>query len=412
MSLSLKIAIRYLFSKKSHSAINTISIVSICGVAITTMALICTLSVYNGFQDLIASLYSSLDPQIKITPATGKTFSLETPAIKELAQWPEIEEIAPVIEENALLIYRNNQTPVLLKGVPDNYAQVTQIDSILLDGEFLLRDSIANYATIGVGVANRLEVRAHYVYPLSVYTPKRKAKVNLANPSTAFNEDRMFAAAVFSVNQPEYDDQMVIVPLDMATELFDYEHQATALEIKLKDGNSEKQTLSKLSEHLGKDFIVKDRMMQQETSFRMMQIEKWMTFLILAFILMIATFNVIGSLSMLIIDKQNDIKTLRNLGADENLISKIFFTEGWLISAIGAGTGLIAGICLCWLQQEYGLLQLGQTSGAFVVDAYPVRLLWSDALAVLAIVTLLGLPAAWYPVKYLRNKWLKQSDDN
>lgn len=407
MSLSLKIAIRYLFSKKSHSAINIISMVSICGVAVTTMALICTLSVYNGFQDLIASLYSSLDPQIKITPATGKTLSLQDPSIKSLTEWQEIDAIAPVIEENALLIYRNRQMPVLLKGVPDNYTRVSNIDSILLDGNFFLKDSIANYATIGVGVANRLEVGAHYVYPLFVYTPKRKAKVNLANPSNAFNEDRMFATAVFSVNQPEYDDQMVIVPLDMATKLFDYSHQASALEIKLKPGTNEKRTISSLSEHLGEDYLVKDRMMQQETSFRMMQIEKWMTFLILAFILMIATFNVIGSLSMLIIDKQNDIKTLQNLGADEKLISRIFLTEGWLISAIGAGTGLIAGIFLCWLQQEYGLLRLGQTSGAFIVDAYPIHLLWSDAFAVLAIVTLLGFPAAWYPVKYLRNKWLR-----
>lgn len=407
MSLSLKIAIRYLFSKKSHSAINIISMVSICGVAVTTMALICTLSVYNGFQDLIASLYSSLDPQIKITPATGKTLSLQDPSIKSLTEWQEIDAIAPVIEENALLIYRNRQMPVLLKGVPDNYTRVSNIDSILLDGNFFLKDSIANYATIGVGVANRLEVGAHYVYPLFVYTPKRKAKVNLANPSNAFNEDRMFATAVFSVNQPEYDDQMVIVPLDMATKLFDYSHQASALEIKLKPGTNEKRTISSLSEHLGEDYLVKDRMMQQESSFRMMQIEKWMTFLILAFILMIATFNVIGSLSMLIIDKQNDIKTLQNLGADEKLISRIFLTEGWLISAIGAGTGLIAGIFLCWLQQEYGLLRLGQTSGAFIVDAYPIHLLWSDAFAVLAIVTLLGFPAAWYPVKYLRNKWLR-----
>lgn len=407
MSLSLKIAVRYLFSKKSHSAINIISMVSICGVAVTTMALICTLSVYNGFQDLIASLYSSLDPQIKVIPATGKTLLLQDPSIKSLAEWQEIDAIAPVIEENALLIYRNRQMPVLLKGVPDNYSQVSNIDSILLDGNFFLKDSVANYATIGVGVANRLEVGAHYVYPLSVYTPKRKAKVNLANPSNAFNEDQMFATAVFSVNQPEYDDQMVIVPLDMAAKLFDYPQQASALEIKLKPKTNEKRVIASLSEHLGKDYLVKDRMMQQETSFRMMQIEKWMTFLILAFILMIATFNVIGSLSMLIIDKQNDIKTLQNLGADEKLISRIFLTEGWLISAIGAGTGLIAGIFLCWLQQEYGLLRLGQTSGAFIVDAYPVRLLWSDALAVLAIVTLLGLPAAWYPVKYLRNKWLR-----
>ncbi|MCP9610636.1 FtsX-like permease family protein [Coprobacter tertius] len=406
MGLSFTIARRYLFSKKSHSAINTISIVSVCGVAITTMALICTLSVYNGFQDLIASLYSTLDPQVKIELVKGKTFDTSQPVFGEVEKWPEIEEWSPVLEENVLLVYRDKQMPALMKGVPDNFGKLTQIDRILLDGEFMLRDSIVRYATIGVGVANRLEAGAHYLHPLKVYAPRRKGKVNMANPAASFNEGTLFTTAVFSVNQPEYDDQVAIVPLDFAREILDYKTEASAIEIKLVDGVNEKAFIDKLQSRLGIGFVVKDRMQQQETSFRMMQIEKWMTFLILAFILMIATFNVIGSLSMLIIDKKDDIKTLQSMGADDKLISRIFLTEGWLISAIGAGLGLAVGILLCFLQQEFGLLRLGQTAGAFVVDSYPVKIEWIDSVAVLLVVAILGFLAAWYPVKYLRKKLL------
>ena len=406
MGLSSTIAWRYLFSKKSHSAINIISMVSVCGVALTTMALICTLSVYNGFQELIASLYSTLDPDIKIEPIKGKTFDISDTLFTDISKWENIEVWSPVLEENVLLVYRDKQMPALMKGVSDNFGQLTEIDKILLDGNFMLRDSIVGYATIGVGIANQLEAGARFVHPLQFYTPKRNVRVNMVNPAASFNEGNLFVAAVFSVNQQEYDDQMVIVPLDFAQKILDYTTEVSAIEIKLKPGADISGMISHLKEVLGDSYTVKDRMMQQEDSFRMMQIEKWMTFLILAFILMIATFNVIGSLSMLIIDKKENILTLQSMGADDRLISKIFLTEGCLISAIGAVIGLVLGITLCLLQQHFGLLRLGEGTGAFVVDAYPVELMWVDVIAVMGIVSLLGFLSAWYPVRYMRSKLL------
>ena len=406
MGLSSTIAWRYLFSKKSHSAINIISMVSVCGVALTTMALICTLSVYNGFQELIASLSSTLDPDIKIEPIKGKTFDISDTLFTDISKWENIEVWSPVLEENVLLVYRDKQMPALMKGVSDNFGQLTEIDKILLDGNFMLRDSIVGYATIGVGIANQLEAGARFVHPLQFYTPKRNVRVNMVNPAASFNEGNLFVAAVFSVNQQEYDDQMVIVPLDFARKILDYTTEVSAIEIKLKPGADISGMISHLKEVLGDSYTVKDRMMQQEDSFRMMQIEKWMTFLILAFILMIATFNVIGSLSMLIIDKKENILTLQSMGADDRLISKIFLTEGCLISAIGAVIGLVLGITLCLLQQHFGLLRLGEGTGAFVVDAYPVELMWVDVIAVMGIVSLLGFLSAWYPVRYMRSKLL------
>ena len=406
MGLSSTIAWRYLFSKKSHSAINIISMVSVCGVALTTMALICTLSVYNGFQELIASLYSTLDPDIKIEPIKGKTFDISDTLFTDISKWENIEVWSPVLEENVLLVYRDKQMPALMKGVSDNFGQLTEIDKILLDGNFMLRDSIVGYATIGVCIANQLEAVDRFVHPLQFYTPKRNVRVNMANPAASFNEGNLFVAAVFSVNQQEYDDQMVIVPLDFARKILDYTTEVSAIEIKLKLGADISGMISHLKEVLGENYTVKDRMMQQEDSFRMMQIEKWMTFLILAFILMIATFNVIGSLSMLIIDKKENILTLQSMGADDRLISKIFLTEGCLISAIGAVIGLVLGITLCLLQQHFGLLRLGEGTGAFVVDAYPVELMWVDVIAVMGIVSLLGFLSAWYPVRYMRSKLL------
>ncbi len=399
MNLPIKIALRYLFSKKSHSAINTISIISVCGVAVATMALICTLSVYNGFQELISSLYSTLDPQVKIEPLRGKTFDLHHPAIDSLALWEDIAVFSPIVEDNALIAYRGKQMAIRLKGVSDNYGELTQIDSILYDGVFQLRDSVVSYATLGVGVANEIGAGARYVYPLEVYAPKRKARVNMANPAMSFNKSRLFNTAVFGVNQAEYDNQLVIAPITVARELFDYTTEVTALELKLKEGVDTDKTIAKIERLLGDDYVVKNRLLQQETSYRMMQIEKWMTFLILAFILMIASFNVIGSLSMLIIDKQENIRTLRSLGADSRFVQQVFLFEGWFIAAIGAGGGLLLGVLLCLLQQAFGFIKLGHAAGSFVVDAYPVRVELFDVIAVAAVVTLLGFLTSWYPVR-------------
>ena len=408
--LSRKIAWRYLFSKKSHSAINAISIVSVCGVAITTLALICTLSVYNGFTQLIGSLYSQIDPQIKITPREGKTFDTEAPELKQIASWPEVAIVSPVIEENALCQYKDRQQPVLVKGVPDNYTQLSHIEELFSSGTFMLNDGRVDYVSLGIGIAAQLGIATNTPYPVELYAPNRLGRVNLANPSQSFNSRSFFVAGIFCSNQAIYDDQLVILPLATAREMFSYTTEATAIELRLAPGYTEHAVAQKLKEALGNSYRVATHI-EQNDWYKWVQIEKWITFLILSFILMIATFNVIGALSMLIIDKKRDIDTLQKLGADDRLISRIFLAEGWLISAIGAGSGLILGVILCYLQQEYGLLKLGSTEGMFITDAYPVRLELFDTLAVTAIVLILGFVTAWYPAKFLRKRLLAEKSN-
>lgn len=408
--LSRKIAWRYLFSKKSHSAINAISIVSVCGVAITTLALICTLSVYNGFTQLIGSLYSQIDPQIKITPREGKTLDTETPELKQIASWPEVAIVSPVIEENALCQYKDRQQPVLVKGVPDNYTQLSHIEELITSGTFMLNDGRVDYVSLGIGIAAQLGIATNTPYPVELYAPNRLGRVNLANPAQSFNSRRFFVAGIFCSNQAIYDDQLVILPLATAREMFSYTTEATAIELRLAPDYTEHAVAQKLKETLGDAYRVATHI-EQNDWYKWVQIEKWITFLILSFILMIATFNVIGALSMLIIDKKRDIDTLQKLGADDRLISRIFLAEGWLISAIGAGSGLILGVILCYLQQEYGLLKLGSTEGMFITDAYPVRLELFDTLAVTAIVLILGFVTAWYPAKFLRKRLLAEKSN-
>jgi ABC-type lipoprotein release transport system permease subunit len=381
--------------------------VSVCGVTLATMALVCVLSVFNGFQDLIATMFGALDPQLKITAVKGKTFDTNKSEIRALQLMPEILATSEVIEENALLKYRSSQVTATLKGVSTNFNKVCLIDSVLFDGEFIASDSIVNYGTIGAGLSQALGIGARFVDPLEVFAPKRNKKVNLTNPSSAFNTDYIYVSAVFNTNQPQFDESMIIVPIALTRSLFDYTTEVTALELKLKPDADISGTQKKIKKLLGNNYRVADRFEQQEESFKMMQIEKWMTFLILCFVLMIATFNIIGSLSMLIIEKEKDIQTLRNLGADKQLISRIFLLEGWMISAMGAIIGLALGLILCFLQQEYGLLRLsnGSDVGMFVVDAYPVKIVWSDVILILSAVLALAFFTAWYPVKAAKRKW-------
>lgn len=420
MRLALRIASRYLLSKKSHSAINIISIISVCGVAIITAALICTLSVYNGFSQLIGSLLSDIQPEIKILPASGKTIDGTLGVWDEIAAWDDVAYITPVIEETALAVY-DRQQPVTVKGIPDSYNQGIPLIKTIITGDFTLqsdatqheiamtsegfklRDEITSYAIMGAGVAMHIEAGANYSRPIELYAPRRYGRVNLANPSNSFVSQRFYVSSVFFTNQAQYDDNLVYIPLEDARTLFDYPTEASAYEICSAHSTSAQQLIKRLQKHLGDEYIIQDRLMQNGESFRWIQIEKWITFLILAFILLIATFNIVGSLSMLIVDKQDDIATLRKLGANDNLITNIFMAEGWLITMSGALSGLLIGVILCWVQQEFGLLQLGN-SGTFIVDAYPVQLQWSDTIIVTTIVLLLGAITAGYTAHILRRK--------
>ncbi|MDR0429143.1 MAG: FtsX-like permease family protein [Tannerellaceae bacterium] len=404
MNFPFFIARRYLFSKKSHNAINIISMVSVCGVVVATIALVCALSVFNGFNDLVASMFSSLDPDLKITPKSGKVFE-PTKEIRELLNAEGVESYCEVLQDNALIKYRERQVIGVIKGVDDNYKELTSIGDVLVDGEFILYDEVANYTTMGIGLAAALGINANFVSPLEIYAPKRNESVNLSNPSTSFNLEYAYIRGVFRMNQQVYDEEYMIVPLSLARDLFAYENEVSAIEIKLA-GNARSSSVKKeLSKSLGDNFVVKDRFEQQEASFKMMQIEKWMTFLILCFILAIALFNVIGSLSMLMIEKQDDVKTLRNMGADDTLIRRIFLFEGWMISGFGALIGIVIGLALCLLQQELGLIKMG-TAGAFVIDSYPVRVVFSDIVIVFVTVVSIGFLSAWYPVYHLGDRWI------
>lgn len=404
MSLPLKIAFRYLFSKKSHNAINLISMVSVCGITIATLAMVCALSVFNGFSDLVADMFSSFDPELKITPAKGKVFDFRDNRIQAVTQLPEVAIASQNLEYQALVKYQDRQVPANIKGVSDNFAELTQIDSILIDGSFILRDEVTNYATLGIGLARSLGINAGFIYPIEIYAPKREGKVNMANPATAFNSEQAYVGSVFMINQPVYDNQYMLVPIDLARELFDYTTEVSAVELKLKEASTLSSTQKEIQKILGEDFRVQNQYQQQESAFKMMNIEKWMTFLILAFIMTIAIFNVVGSLSMLIIEKEADRITLRNLGADNGLISRIFLLEGWLISLLGGITGTILGLILCLLQQHFGLLRMGGQAGAFVVDAYPVRVAMGDVLFILLTVSLIGFLAVQYPVRKISAK--------
>lgn len=405
MNLPFYIARRYLFSKKSHNAINIISMICVCGVVVATIALVCALSVYNGFNDLVAGMFSSFDPELKITPRTGKVFDPTTSDMQKIRELPDIAFFSETLQDNALIRYHDRQDVAVVKGVDDAYQHLTMMDSALIDGNFKLQDEVADYALLGVGLSSKLGARPGFASPLELYVPKRDVKVNLSNPSSSFNWKYAYTGGVFMINQQVYDEGYMIVPLSLARELFHYDKEVSAIELKLTEKADLSSVKKQIKSILGNEFIIRDRFEQQEASFKMMQIEKWMTFLILCFILAIALFNVVGSLSMLMIEKQDDVRTLRNMGASDNLIRRIFLFEGWMISGFGALIGIVIGLVLCLLQQSFGLIKLGQTAGAFIIDAYPVRVIFTDILVAFVTVAAIGFMAAWYPVHYLGKKW-------
>ena len=407
MNLSFHIARRYLFSKKSHNAINIISMVSVCGVVVATTALVCALSVFNGFTNIVASMFSNFDPILKITPRYGKVLDPTNARLQKVKQIPEVSIFCEVLQDNALVRYRDRQTVATVKGVDNNFRYLARIDSVIIDGRFMLTDSIANYATLGAGLAVQLGLRANFMDPIEIYVPKRDEKVNLANPATAFNVEYTFAKAVYATNQQVYDEDFMIIPLDVARSLFHYEKEASAIELGLHKSANISRTEAKIKSILGDKYWVKNRYEQQDASYKMMPGEIWVTFLILCFILGLSLFNVIGSLSMLMIEKKDDVRTLRNMGASNRLIRRIFLYEGWMISGFGAVIGIVLGLILCVLQQQYGLLKLGEVSGTFIIDAYPVHVEAADIITIFVTVVAIGFLAAWYPVHFLGKKWFK-----
>jgi lipoprotein-releasing system permease protein/zinc transport system substrate-binding protein len=379
--------------------------VCVCGVVVATIAVVCALSVYNGFNDLVAGMFSSFDPELKISPRTGKVFDPTTAEFQKVKQLPDIAWFGEVLQDNALVRYHDRQDIAVIKGVDENFSHLTLIDSILIDGSFILKDEVADYATLGVGLSAKLGAKPGFASPLEIYVPKRDEKVNLSNPASSFNQEYAYIGGVFLINQQVYDEGYMILPISLVRQLLKYDKEVSSIELKLADGVDISSAKKQIKVLLGDRFIVQDRYEQQEASFKMMQVEKWMTFLILSFILAIALFNVVGSLSMLMIEKKDDVRTLQNMGADDKLVRRIFLFEGWMISGFGAVIGIVIGLVLCLLQQHFGFIKLGQTAGAFVIDAYPVRVVFTDLLVAFITVAAIGLMAAWYPVHYLGKKW-------
>jgi len=404
VNVSFFIARRYLFSKKSHNAINVISAISVCGIAIATMAMVTVLSVFNGFGGIVEGMFSAFDPHLKISVKEGKVFDYHTSPFEEVLQLEGIQLLSESLEENALFKFDAQQVPVRVKGVSEEFRLMADMQRLIMDGSFRLREDVVDYTTLGAGLAIALGARPGFIDPIEIYAPKRDVRVNLANPSTAFTTGYAQIGGVFSLNQPEYDDQMAIIPIELARELFNYENEVTSLDIKLNPDASVKKLKREMAAILGERFVVEDRYEQQRASYRMLQIEKWVTFLILAFILLIAVFNVVGSLSMLIVEKRDDIRSLQNMGASNSLVSRIFLYEGWLITFIGIISGIVLGLILCLLQQHFGLLRLSNTPGAYIIDAYPVIVKVSDLLIVFAVVSVIGLLTVLYPVNNLRKQ--------
>ena len=410
MNFPFYIAKRYLFSKKSHNAINVISGVSVCGIALATLALVCTLSVFNGFQDLVTTMFTAFDPELKIVAVNGKVFDSQDTRIKAVRQLPEVEVCSESLEDNAMVQYKDRQAMVVIKGVEDHFHQVTAIDSILYGrGDRLLHDEVADYAIPGIELVSMLGTGIRFLDPLVVYVPKRGSKINVANPASSFNSDYLYSSGlVFAVNQQKYDASYILTSLAFARNLFQYDTEVSSIELKVKEGGNIYKVQEKVSQILGDDYLVLNRYEQQADTYRIMEVEKLISYLFLTFILLIACFNVIGSLSMLIIDKRADVVTLRNLGANDETITHIFLFEGCLISFFGAIVGVVLGVALCLVQQEFGLISLGtgDSAGAFVVDAYPVSVHLSDVMLVLGTVLFISFLAVQYPVRYLSRRLL------
>lgn len=404
MNFAAFVARRYLFSKKSHNVINIISMISVFGVATGTMALIIVLSFFNGFDTLIKSVFSTFDPDIKITVSQGKVFEPNTPAFDSLRALPFVEMLVPTLEENVLLEYEKRMYPAVIKGVTSDFKKMSGVDTMLIEGNYVLNNGNRDYTVIGAGVSYYLSVGLSFLSPIEIYVPKRTARISL-NPSRAFNKAYIFPSGIFSIQQ-EIDSKYILVPLGFARQLLSYHSEVSALELKLKKGIKPEQAQETIAQLLGPEYTIKNRYQQHEVLYRVMKSEKYAIYLILTFILIVASFNIIGSLSMLIIDKKNDISTLRSLGLEKKTLQKIFLIEGWMISIGGAMIGLLIGSAICFIQQEFGLLKLSNT-GTFLVDSYPVKMLWTDFAAIFITVVAIGLLASWYPVKYFTKRYLQ-----
>ena len=387
---------RYLFAKKSHNAVNVISFISMAGVAVATAAIVCVLSVFNGFSDLAMQRLSLIDPQAKVTPLKGKTIAAADSVAQAIASLPEVDSAVPMIEEHALAMYDGNQMAVSLHGVPEGYERVTDIRRCIIDGDFVTGTDDLPLATISVGTAIRLGAHPGAIEPIYIYVPRRTGRINPSNPMTAFMADSLLVSGVYRIDDSEADGQTVIVPLRLARDILEYTDEATAIAVRGVAGIKDSELCKAVGFLMGPDYEVMDRMQQEQQSFNMISVEKWITLLILV----IASFNVVSTLSMLIIEKRDNMATLRALGAGPSLARRIFMWEGWLISATGGLAGIVLGVGLSLAQQIGGFIKLGGDPVKMSVTEYPVRVDLLDILIVAALVAAIGFIVGWVTSRF------------
>ena len=404
---SYYIAKRYLLTKKSHHAINIISGISVCGVAFATAALVCILSVFNGFQDMVANLFTAFDPELKIVAADGKFMKADSKALQQLKNHDEIAVFSEVLEDQAMLMTQNRQVMATVKGVDDNFEKLIDFKRIKFgDGIYELHADVIEYGILGINLLSTLGVDVGFQSPIQVYAPIGDEHIDMNDPSESFNQDELYSPGVgFSVTQQKYDAHYALTSLRFARKLFDKPGMVSSIELKLKNGVDIGKEKKRLRKELGSKYVVMDRYEQQEDTFKIMKIEKLISYIFLTFILMIACFNIIGSISMLIIDKKNDAMTLRNLGATEHQIANIFMIEGRMISLVGAIIGIVLGLSLCLIQQHFGIIKFGQSAGSYIIDSYPVSVHVTDLIIVFITVLVVGLISVWYPVRQLSKKY-------
>mgnify|MGYP003311652552 FL=1 len=403
MHFELRVALRYLFSKKKQNAINIVSGVCATGICVASLALVCILSVYNGFQSVVGDLYSSFDPDLRIQPKEGKIYPDTLLQIAEIKKIKGIKTQASVLSDGAVLMNGEKQTSATLCGVDANYHKIINKD-VVYAGEFNVGKDDVPYMVLGVALAAQLNASIHFVQPITLYAPIHDAKLSISNPEGAFNQMQIFVSGLYFVNQQETDSKFAFIPINVAREMYGYgAHDISHIDIKIEDGANissiKKQIEEILSDVDGHAFEVLDKETLHADFYRMLQVEKWVTFLILFFVLMIAIVNIIGSLSMLIIEKKNDIQTLKHLGATNNTIRKIFLLEGWLVTAIGCIAGVVLGLLLCGLQSWFGIIRLSEGTD-FVIEYYPVDVQFLDIIIIIISVLSIGLITAWYPTKY------------
>jgi len=400
--VSFYIAERYFFSRKRTNIINVISGISVVGVAVATMAMVVVMSVFNGFSDLVATFFTAFDPQLKVVPAAGKTVAADNPKLKAVRELDFVDLTSETVEDQALAIYGDRQAMVKIKGVDDNFEKLTKIDELCYgEGIYELHAADLQYGIVGIRLANTLGMSANWRHFLHIYAPNRTGQLDLMNPMEGFVVDSLLSpGVVFCVQQGKYDKNYILTSLSFARMLFQCDGELSALEVKLKPGTNVSSAKAEIESIVGEEFSVLDRYEQQADTFNIMKIEKLMAYIFLTFILVVACFNIIGSLTMLIIDKKEDAETLRALGARESLIRQIFILEGWMISIAGAIIGVLTGLALCLAQQQFGIVSLGEQSGAFVIDAYPVSVHYGDVALIFFTVIIIGFLSVLYPVRY------------